>query len=64
MAIAPSPHAYGGQGPVMMGITWTFALVATIVLVLRTYVGLRITRRLRWDLFWVISAWVSSMLHL
>lgn len=44
-----------------MGITWAEAALATIAVALRAYSAARLVKKADWDLFWVIVAWVVSM---
>lgn len=60
MVAPPSPSAYGGRGPLIMGITWTETALATIAVILRAYSAGRLVKKAEWDLFWVIVAWTSS----
>ena len=55
-------HSYGGEGPSIMGITWTEAFVVTILIVLR--ICLKLTGKENYEpgqaLYWVLWAWVGS----
>ena len=52
--------AYGGKGPTTLGVLWAQAVLATIVVGLRTYSALHVIRRAYWDLFWILLTWVSA----
>ena len=49
---------YGGRGPAILGVGWSFCLAFTILLALRIYVRLKITTEGGWALFWTIIAYV------
>lgn len=59
-------NAYGAQGPVVLGITWTEAALALILVMLRAKAAAFSTHNnfaagifgLRWDFIWVIFALV------
>ncbi len=60
-------NAYGAQGPVMLGITWTEATLALILILLRAKAAAFSPDNnlsagifgLRWDFIWVIMAMVT-----
>lgn len=58
MALAHTPNAYGGAGPFAMGLTWTLASIATILVAGRTYVAYRQFERLGWDVVWALITYV------
>lgn len=47
--------SYGGQAPVLQGITWAEAIVAIILVALRAWGARSHSGRLRWD-FLLVSA--------
>lgn len=61
------PNAYGAQGPLVLGITWTEAALALILVLLRAKAAAFSTENklsvgvfgLRWDFIWVILAMVT-----
>lgn len=61
------PNAYGAKGPVMLGITWTEAILAVILVMLRAKAAAfsaddKLSAGLlglRWDFIWVIIAMVA-----
>jgi energy-coupling factor transporter transmembrane protein EcfT len=60
MPAPASAGAYGGQGPLEMGVTWTFTLLATAAVAARTYVTFSLLERPGWDFYWALLAWVSN----
>ncbi|KAK5120791.1 hypothetical protein LTR85_005857 [Meristemomyces frigidus] len=58
--LGASEHAYGGKGPLILGITWAEALLTTIIVCARAYASITLVARAEWDLFWVVVAWVFS----
>ncbi|KAF2721794.1 hypothetical protein K431DRAFT_209419, partial [Polychaeton citri CBS 116435] len=50
---------YGGAGPLVLGISWAEALLATVILIVRAY-GALVLERAGWDLFWSTVAWVTA----
>ena len=56
-----SSSRYGGRGLEVIAVAWAFFVVATVIVALRFYTGWFITRRLRWDFYWVILTYVSSL---
>lgn len=56
----PSPNAYGGDGSLILGITWTETTLATIAVLLRIFSASKLVKRADWDLFWVSIAWSSA----
>ena len=53
--------AYGGKGPLILGFLWTELTLATILISLRLYVGVKIRNKLGWDFFWVTITLVSPL---
>ncbi|KAF2148955.1 hypothetical protein K461DRAFT_271542 [Myriangium duriaei CBS 260.36] len=54
MATPKSHSAFGGQAPLMLGVTWTMATIATTLVILRGIFARTHNRKLRWDLIWVV----------
>lgn len=60
MSSTPNVQAYGGLGPLSLGVTWTFGAIATILLFLRIYVVTGMQRRVGlMQLVWTSSSWVN-----
>lgn len=51
--------AYGGYGPALLGVCWTFFIITTALLALRVYVRMKITTEGGWALFWTFVGFVS-----
>lgn len=45
----PLKNPYGGKGPLMMGVVWTEAGIAILMLALRAYTNVYITKHFAWD---------------
>ena len=57
---AAADMAYGGLGPLALGVTWALCAIGTILLTLRVYVYFGLKRRVgTMQLVWVAVAWVS-----
>ena len=54
-------NVYGGRGPEIVAVGWTFAAVTTLLFACRLYVWFRVTRHGGWALFWFIVAFVRSL---
>ncbi|KJX96144.1 hypothetical protein TI39_contig803g00001 [Zymoseptoria brevis] len=54
--VGPSENA----GPLLMGLSWTEATIATVVIGLRAYCALRVVRQAEWDLIWALTAWLCN----
>ena len=50
---------YGGKGPLIMGIAWAEALLATILILMRVYSVMTVTPEAKMSLYWAVAAWVS-----
>ncbi|KAK5118852.1 hypothetical protein LTR62_000061 [Meristemomyces frigidus] len=62
MSSKAAPHdAYGGLGPLEMGITWTLAVLATMAVAARVYVSTALLERPGWDLYWAMLAWATAL---
>lgn len=63
MADAPTyelpGRPYGGRAPMTMGISWTLTAIAIILMVLRTYTNIAITKSFGWDYHWALITLVS-----
>ncbi|KAK3676966.1 hypothetical protein LTR78_003171 [Recurvomyces mirabilis] len=58
---AAAHDAYGGAGPLEMGVTWTLALLTTLAVAARVYVSFALLERRDWDLYWVTLALVTAL---
>lgn len=54
-----SHGVYGGHGPGIIALCWTFFMVTAILLALRVYVRIKITTEGGWALFWTFIGFVS-----
>ena len=54
-----SQNVYGGHGPGLLGVCWTFFIITATLLALRVYVRARITTEGGWALFWTFFGFVS-----
>jgi hypothetical protein len=45
---------YGGRGPLLMGVTWSLAIVAMTLIGLRTYANVVIVKKSGWDYVWAM----------
>lgn len=52
-------HPYGGRAPMTMGISWTLTSIAIILMILRTYTNIVITKSFGWDYHWAAITLVS-----
>ena len=52
-------HPYGGRAPMTMGISWTLTSIAIILMMLRTYTNIVITKSFGWDYHWAAITLVS-----
>ena len=57
----PLGDSYGGKGPLILGITWTEALVALVLMLMRTYTNACLVKSFKWDYFWAMLALVSRL---
>ncbi|WPH01524.1 Hypothetical protein R9X50_00437000 [Acrodontium crateriforme] len=57
----PSPAAYGGEGALLLGITWAEATLATLIISARTYAATRLVDRTGWGLFWILLTWIMAI---
>ncbi|KAF2153101.1 hypothetical protein K461DRAFT_267742 [Myriangium duriaei CBS 260.36] len=46
--------SYGGDAPVMLGVTWTMAAIGTFLVLLRAYAARSYSGKPRWDFIWVV----------
>ena len=60
MGIHQHYQAYGGRGPTCVRTGLSLGLLATLLIMLRIYVRLRMNRRGTAALIWAIVAWVSD----
>ena len=51
---------YGRLGPIVLGVLWTEASIATVLVALRLYAACSLVKRLYWDFVWVSVSWVSE----
>lgn len=58
MATSLRYPAYGGEGPLCIRVGLSLGVIATILMVLRVYVRLRINTLGSAALLWALSAWV------
>ncbi|KAI9719175.1 MAG: hypothetical protein M1828_006268 [Chrysothrix sp. TS-e1954] len=57
-ALAATPDAYGGNGPLVLRVTWSLLAIATVLILIRTYIRLRlVSGGSLWSLFWAYCAW-------
>ncbi|KAF2148954.1 hypothetical protein K461DRAFT_282432 [Myriangium duriaei CBS 260.36] len=61
MASTTAPSAYGGQGDLIMGLSWTQAVVSIILVLLRAYAARTHSGRLRWDFIYVAAGTVFGL---
>ncbi|KAF2229101.1 hypothetical protein EV356DRAFT_437826, partial [Viridothelium virens] len=54
-------HAYGGRGPTCVRVGLSLGTLATILIILRIYVRLRINRTGTTALLWAIATWILSV---
>lgn len=52
--------AYGGRGPIIVGVGLALGSITTMLLLLRLYVRFAITPHGGWALAWAGCAWVSA----
>lgn len=57
----PQPGPYGGKGPLILTVAWTEALVALVLVLMRTYTNAVIVKSFKWDYFWAIVTLVGSL---
>ncbi|KAM0696818.1 hypothetical protein Q7P36_002889 [Cladosporium allicinum] len=63
MVLSPSPGAYGGAGPLEMGLTWALAMIATAIVGARAWVGFKMfDRNPGWDVMWATLTYVVCLL--
>ena len=55
----PLAHPYGGKGPLILGITWTEASIAFVLILMRTYTNAFVVKSFKWDYFWAILTLVG-----
>lgn len=53
---------YGGNGPLLMGVTWTLAIIAMILMGLRTYANAVVVKKFTWDYFWAMLTLVRRIM--
>ncbi|KAF2148953.1 hypothetical protein K461DRAFT_55615 [Myriangium duriaei CBS 260.36] len=53
MAVPTERSTYGGAGPWMLGVTWTQATIAVILVALRAYAARTHLGKMRWDFIFV-----------
>ncbi|KAK3642764.1 hypothetical protein LTR56_010588 [Elasticomyces elasticus] len=53
---------YGGDGPLILGVSWSLASIATLLLVGRAWTASLKDGKLRWDFIWVSVANVFALL--
>lgn len=58
----PMNHPYGGKGPMMMGITWAEACIATALIGLRAYTNAAIIKNFGWDYYLALMTLVGAVL--
>ena len=46
------------NSPVLLGVSWTWTVLAAIFVVVRMYSRLFLTRKLWWDDFWILVSLV------
>lgn len=56
-----SPSAFGGHGPLLVGVSWALAIITTILLALRSYTRVHLVENGAGHaaLLWAWAAWVS-----
>lgn len=64
MSLHDQYPAYGGRGPTDLRLGISLAIIATIFMVLRVYVRLRVNKFGTTALIWSLVAWVSSISYL
>lgn len=47
-------NPYGGNGPLLMGVTWSLTILAMILMGLRTYGNAKILQKFSWDYLWAM----------
>lgn len=52
---------YGGRGPLIMGIAWTEASIALVLMLMRTYTNALVVKSFKWDYFWAMLALVGTL---
>lgn len=58
-SVAKMSAAYGGYGPNLLAAGWTLAGAATILMVMRLYAFIRVTRFAGWAAMWTTIAFVG-----
>ena len=61
MGLYQQYQAYGGMGPACIGTGLSLAVLATLLIILRIYVRLRMNKLGTTALLWAIAAWVSDV---
>lgn len=57
--LVATANPYGGRGPLLMGVTWTMAAIAILLMILRTYTNAAIVKHFSWDYAWALTTLVS-----
>ncbi|TKA82831.1 hypothetical protein B0A55_01071 [Friedmanniomyces simplex] len=55
-------NPYGGNGPLILGVSWSLASIATLLWVGRAWTASLRDGKLRWDFIWVSVAYVFALL--
>lgn len=50
---------YGGNGPLLMGVTWSMTIIALVLMGLRTYTNIAVVKQFSWDYFWAAVTLVN-----
>lgn len=60
--LPPDSHnnPYGGNGPLLMGVTWSLAIIALILMGFRTYSNAVISKHFSWDYLWAVITLVRN----
>ena len=56
----PLTHPYGGRGPLILGLIWTEASIALILMLMRTYTNAFVVKFFKWDYLWAMLALVGT----
>ena len=55
----PLANPYGGRGPLILSLSWTEALIALVLMLMRTYTNAFVVKSFKWDYFWAILTLVG-----